>query len=207
MTTAAVVPVTRGEVLESDEALQTLRRTGRAAPAGRDRSVPRRRRVQPLEGPGLSAHVHAAPGADRADRPAEALEIQSITRGVRDTSASWLRARSAISSPPPFGRARAPRGEETGETALVGGVIAALSPARPPWPRSSAAPTASTAPSATGRSSQVRHRARLAGTAGIAGPLSLVVLIGGAAIRDTWAGARMPTPSGASSAGRWASRW
>jgi YihY family inner membrane protein len=186
MTTASSVPVTREEELEGDEALETLRRTGRLrlildaiarfrAADGFSHSRALAFQVTLTLLPGLIAIVGLA----------AALDVDSFTRVVRDTIRELTPGAVGDIFTDALNQGTSAAQHESGEVALVGGAIAAA-----------IAGTTAMAQVERGANRiygterdrpflrKYLNGALLAATAGSLAILSAAVLIGGSAIRD-----------------------
>jgi YihY family inner membrane protein len=187
MTTAASVPVTREEELEGDEALETLRRCGR-----RRLVLDTITRFRAADG---FSHSRALafqvtltllPAVIAIVGLAAALEIESFTRVVRETIAQLAPGAVGDIFTDALRQGTSAARQESGETALAGGAIAA-------------AVAGTTAMAQVERGANrlygtERDRpflrkygtaALLAATAGTLALLSVAVLVGGSAIRDS----------------------
>ncbi len=204
MTTAASVPVTRGEELESDEALDTLRRTGRRRLAldavARFRAADGFSHSRALA---FQATLTLLPGLIAVVGLAAALEVETFTRVVRETIQQLAPGAIGEIFTDALRQGTSAARQETGETALAGGAIAA-------------ALAGTTAMAQVERGANRIYgteqdrpflrkyltAALLAASAGTLAVLSLVVLVGGEVIRDSvgwggtidavWAVARWP---------------
>jgi YihY family inner membrane protein len=192
VTTAASVPVTRGEELESDEALDTLRRTGRRRLAldavARFRAADGFSHSRALA---FQATLTLLPGLIAVVGLAAALEVETFTRVVRETIQQLAPGAIGETFTDALRQGTSAARQETGETALAGGAIAA-------------ALAGTTAMAQVERGANRIYgteqdrpflrkyltAALLAATAGTLAVLSLVVLVGGSVIRDNvgWGG-------------------
>jgi YihY family inner membrane protein len=190
LTTASSVPVTREEDLEGDEALETLRRTGR-----RRLALDAIARFRAADGfshsRALAFQVTLAvlPGLIAVVGLAAALDVDSFTRVVRDTIRQLAPGAVGEIFTNALQQGTTAARQESGETALAGGAVAA-------------AVAGTTAMAQVERGANriygtERDRpflrkyltaALLAATAGTLAILAAAVLIGGSAIRDsvTW---------------------
>jgi YihY family inner membrane protein len=187
VTTATSVPVTRAEELEGDEALETLRRTGR-----RRLVVDAVARFRAADG---FSHSRALafqvtltllPALIAIVGLAAALEVESFTRVVRETIEQLAPGAVGDIFTDALRQGTSAARQESGETALAGGAIAAA-----------IAGTTAMAQIERGANRiygtekdrpflrKYLTAALLAATAGSLAVLSLVVLIGGSAIRDS----------------------
>ena len=189
MTTASRVPCTYGE-LEGDEAMETLRRSGRRRLA-KDALV----RFRAADG---FSHSRALafqttltllPALIAVVGLAAALDQESFTRVVRDTIQSIAPGAAGEILTDALRQGSTAAGRETGETALAGGAVAAAF-----------AGTTAMAQVERGANrlygverdrpfmAKYLRALLLAMTAGGLAMLSLILLVGGAAIRDsvTW---------------------
>ncbi len=187
MTTAAAVPVTRDEELEADEALATLRQTGR-----RRLVVDTIDRFRAADGFSHSralafqATLTMLPALIALVGLAAALDVDSFTRVVQATLQQLAPGTVGEIFTESLKQGRTAARQESGETALVGGAIAA-----------GIAGTATMAQVERGANriygtEQDRpflHKYFTAGllfaSAGLLATLSFVVLVGGSAIRDS----------------------
>jgi len=204
MTTATAVPVTREEELEGDEALETLRRCGRRRlvldAITRFRAADGFSHARALA---FQATLTLLPAVIAVVGLAAALEQESFTRVVEQTIAALAPGAVGDLFTAALRQGDAAARQESGETALAGGAIAA-------------ALAGTTAMAQVERGANRIYgteidrpflrkyltAAVLAATAGTLALLSLVVLVGGAAIRSTvawgetldsaWAIARWP---------------
>jgi YihY family inner membrane protein len=187
MTTASTVPVTRGEELEHDEALQTLRDCGR-----RRLLIDSVTRFRVADG---FSHSRALafqvtltllPALIAVVGLAAALEIESFTRVVRETIKQLAPGTIGGVFTEALEQGTSAARRESGETALIGGAVAA-----------GVAGTAAMAQVERGANrlygtEQDRPFVRkyltgalLLASAGTLAVLSAVVLVGGVAIRDS----------------------
>ena len=187
MTTARTVPVTREEELEGDEALETLRRCGR-----RKLMLDSVERFRAADG---FSHSRALafqltltllPAVIAIVGLAAALEVESFTRVVRDTISQIAPGAVGEILTDALKQGTSAAGQESGETALTGGGIAAV-----------LAGTTAMAQIERGANriyGTEKDRpflrkyftgAVLALTAGTLAILSMIVLVGGSAIRDS----------------------
>jgi YihY family inner membrane protein len=187
MTTAASVPVTRDEELEGDEALETLRRTGRKRLAldavARFRAADGFSHSRALA---FQVTLTILPAIIAVVGLAAALEVESFTRVVRATVEQLAPGAVGEIFTDALRQGTSAARQESGEDALVGGAIAA-------------AIAGTTAMAQVERGSNriygtekdrpfVRKyltAALLMATAGTLAVASLVVLVGGSAIRDS----------------------
>ena len=204
MTTATAVPVTREEELEGDEAFETLRRCGR-----RKLVLDAVTRFRAADGFSHSralafqATLTLLPGLIAVVGLAAALEQETFTRVVRDTISALAPGAVGELLTDALRQGNAAARQESGETALAAGGFAA-------------AVAGTTAMAQVERGANRIYGteidrpflrkyltgALLAATAGSFALLSLVVLVGGRAIRDVvdggstfdtaWAVARWP---------------
>ena len=192
MTTASAVPVTREEELEGDEALETLREAGRVRLV-----VDAMTRFRAADGfshsRALAFQVTLAllPALIAVVGLAAALEIETFTRVVRETIEQVAPGAVGDILTDALRQGTSAAGQESGETALAGGAVAAL-----------LAGTAAMAQVERGANriyGTERDRpflrkyltaALLAVTAGTLAVLSIALLVGGSAIRDAvgWSG-------------------
>lgn len=187
MTTASTVPVTREEELEGDEALETLRRTGRLQLAldavARFRAADGFSHSRALA---FQATLTLLPSLIAIVGLAGALEIESFSRVVRDTIESFAPGAVGDILTEALRQGTSAASEDSGETALAGGALAAA-----------IAGTTAMAQVERGANRiygtekdrpflrKYANAALLALTAGTLAVLSLVVLVGGAAVRDS----------------------
>ena len=187
MTTASAVPVTREEELEGDEALETLRRTGR-----RRLLVDAVHRFRAADGfshsRALAFQVTLAllPAVIAVVGLAAALEIESFTQIVRETIQQLAPGAIGETFTDALRQGTAAARQESGETALAGGAVAAA-----------LAGTTAMAQVERGANRiygtekdrpfvhKYLNAALLAATAGSLALLSFAVLVGGSAIRDS----------------------
>lgn len=187
MTTASTVPVTREEELEGDEALETLRRTGRLQLAldavARFRAADGFSHSRALA---FQATLTLLPALIAVVGLAAAAEVESFSRVVSDTIRAFAPGAVGDILTAALEQGTSAAGEESGETALAGGALAA-------------AIAGTTAMAQVERGANriygtERDRpflrkyltaALLAATAGTLTMLSCVVLVGGAALRDS----------------------
>lgn len=187
MTTASSVPVTREEELEGDEALETLRRTGR-----RRLVVDAIARFRAADGFSHSralafqVTLTVLPALIAVVGLAAALEVESFTRVVSETIEQIAPGAVGEIFTDALRQGTSAARQESGETALTGGAIAAA-----------LAGTAAMAQVERGANRiygtesdrpflrKYGTAALLAATAGTFAMLSLVVLVGGSAIRDS----------------------
>jgi YihY family inner membrane protein len=187
LTTATSVPLTREEELEGDEALETLRRTGR-----RRLALDAVARFRAADGfshsRALAFQVTLAmlPGLIAIVGLAAALDVDSFTRVVRDTLRALAPGAVGDLLTDALQQGTTAASQESGETALTGGAIAA-------------AIAGTTAMAQVERGANriygtERDRpflrkyltgALLAATAGTLAIASAALLLGGAAIRDS----------------------
>jgi YihY family inner membrane protein len=187
MTTARTVPVTREEELEGDEALETLRRCGRRRLALD--SVARFRAADGFSHSRALAFqltLTILPALIAVVGLAAALEVESFTRVVRDTISQFAPGAVGEILTDALRQGTSAAGQESGETALVGGAVAAA-----------LAGTAAFAQIERGANRiygteqdrpflrKYLTAAALALTAGTLAVLSMIVLVGGSAIRDS----------------------
>jgi len=186
MTTATAVPVTREEELEGDEALETLRRTGRRRlvvdAVARFRAADGFSHARALA---FQATLTLLPAVIAVVGLAAALDQDAFTRVVQDTIATFAPGAVGDLLTAALRQGDAAAREESGEIALAGGGIAAA-----------LAGTTAMAQVERGANRlygterdrpflrKYLNAAVLAATAGTAALLSLVVLVGGAAIRS-----------------------
>jgi YihY family inner membrane protein len=204
MTTASTVPVTRGEELEGDEAFETLRRTGR-----RRLAIDAVARFRAADG---FSHSRALafqvtltllPALIAVVGLAAALEVESFTRVVRETIHQLAPGAVGEIFTEALQQGTSAARRESGEAALAGGAIAA-----------GIAGTTAMAQVERGANRiygteqdrpflrKYLTAALLATTAGSLALLSVAVLVGGSAIRDSvawgetidgvWAAVRWP---------------
>lgn len=127
MSTARAVPVTRDEDLEGDEALETLRRTGRRQLA-RDAIV----RFRAADGfshsraLGFQITLTLLPALIAVIGLAEALEQATARRVVQDTINALAPGAAGDLFTDALRQGTSSARQESGETALTGGLIAAL---------------------------------------------------------------------------------
>ncbi|MDP9384578.1 MAG: YihY/virulence factor BrkB family protein [Actinomycetota bacterium] len=204
MTTASAVPVTREEELEGDEALETLRRTGRLRlvidAVARFRAADGFSHSRALA---FQATLTLLPALIAVVGLAAALEAESFTRVVRETIAQVAPGAVGDLLTDALRQGSSAAREESGEAALAGGAIAAA-----------IAGTTAMAQVERGANriygtEQDRPFLRkyltaavLAATAGSLAVMSAAILVGGSAIRDSvgwggtiddvWAVARWP---------------
>jgi YihY family inner membrane protein len=204
MTTASSVPVTREEDLEGDEALETLRRTGR-----RRLVVDAVARFRAADGFSHSralafqATLTVLPALIAIVGFAAALDVESFTRVARETLEQIAPGAVGEIFTDALRQGTSAARQESGEAALVGGAIAA-------------AIAGTTAMAQVERGANRIYgtekdrpflrkyltAALLMASAGSLAVLSLVVLVGGSAIRDSvawgetidavWAAVRWP---------------
>ena len=186
MTTASGVPCTYGE-LEGDEALETLRRTGRRRLV--EDAVIRFRAADGFSHSRALAFqttLTLLPALIAVVGLAAALDQDGFTRVVRDTIQSLAPGAAGDILTDALRQGSTAAGRESGETALIGGALAA-----------SAAGTTAMAQVERGANriygverdrpfvAKYLRALLLALTAGILAMLSLILLVGGAAIRDS----------------------
>jgi YihY family inner membrane protein len=186
MTTASGVPCTYGE-LEGDEALETLRRTGRRRLV--EDAVIRFRAADGFSHSRALAFqttLTLLPALIAVVGLAAALDQDGFTRVVRDTIESLAPGAAGDILTDALRQGSTAAGRESGETALIGGALAA-----------SAAGTTAMAQVERGANriygverdrpfvAKYLRALLLALTAGILAMLSLILLVGGAAIRDS----------------------
>lgn len=186
MTTASGVPCTYGE-LEGDEALETLRRTGRRRLV--EDAVIRFRAADGFSHARALAFqttLTLLPALIAVVGLAAALDQDGFTRVVRDTIQSLAPGAAGDILTDALRQGSTAAGQESGETALIGGALAA-----------SAAGTTAMAQVERGANriygverdrpfmAKYLRALLLALTAGILAMLSLILLVGGAAIRDS----------------------
>ncbi len=187
MTTATSVPATREEELEGDEALETLRRTGR-----RRLVLDAVTRFRAADGfshsRALAFQVTLAllPAVIAVVGLAAALEVESFTRVVRETIAQLAPGAVGDIFTDALRQGTSAARRESGETALAGGAIAAA-----------IAGTTALAQVERGANRiygteidrpflrKYLTAAMLAATAGSLAVLSVTVLLGGSALRDS----------------------
>jgi YihY family inner membrane protein len=187
MTTASAVPVTREEELEGDEALETLRRTG-----WRRLVVDTVARFRAADGFSHSralafqVTLTVLPALIAIVGLAAALDIESFSRVVQETLQQLAPGAIGEIFTESLRQGTSAARQESGETALVGGAIAAA-----------LAGTAAMAQVERGANRiygteqdrpflrKYLTAALLAASAGFLATLSLVVLVGGSAIRDS----------------------
>ena len=185
MTTASNVPSTYGE-LEGDEALETLRRTGRRRLV--EDSVIRFRAADGFSHSRALAFqttLTLLPALIAVVGLAAALDQDGFTRVVRDTIQSLAPGAAGDILTEALRQGSTAAGRESGETALVGGALAA-----------GVAGTTAMAQVERGANrlygverdrpfvAKYLRALLLALTAGVLAMLSLILLVGGAAIRD-----------------------
>lgn len=186
MTTASGVPCTYGE-LEGDEALETLRRTGRRRLV--EDAVIRFRAADGFSHSRALAFqttLTLLPALIAVVGLAAALDQDGFTRVVRDTIQSLAPGAAGDILTDALRQGSTAAGRESGETALIGGALAA-----------SAAGTTAMAQVERGANriygverdrpfvAKYLRALLLALTAGLLAILSLILLVGGAAIRDS----------------------
>ena len=186
MTTASGVPCTYGE-LEGDEALETLRRTGRRRLV--EDAVIRFRAADGFSHSRALAFqttLTLLPALIAVVGLAAALDQDGFTRVVRDTIQSLAPGAAGDILTDALRQGSTAAGRESGETALIGGALAA-----------SVAGTTAMAQVERGANriygverdrpfaAKYLRALLLALTAGILAMLSLILLVGGAAIRDS----------------------
>lgn len=186
MTTASGVPCTYGE-LEGDEALETLRGTGRRRLV--EDAVIRFRAADGFSHSRALAFqttLTLLPALIAVVGLAAALDQDGFTRVVRDTIQSLAPGAAGDILTDALRQGSTAAGRESGETALIGGALAA-----------SAAGTTAMAQVERGANriygverdrpfvAKYLRALLLALTAGILAMLSLILLVGGAAIRDS----------------------
>lgn len=185
MTTASVVPTTRDEELEGDKAFRTLRRTGRRRllldSVARFRAADGFSHSRALA---FQLTLTLLPAVIALVGLAGALEIESFTRVVHDTIKALAPGPVGDIFTAALNQGTSAAREESGETALTGGAIAAV-----------IAGTTAMAQVERGANRiygterdrpflrKYSNALLLAATAGSAGLLSVAVLIGGSAIR------------------------
>ncbi len=187
MTTASAVPVTREEELEGDEALETLRRTGRLR-LGLD-AVARFRAADGFSHSRALAFqvtLTLLPALIALVGLAAALEIESFTRVVRATIEQIAPGAVGQIFTDALEQGTSAARRESGETALAGGALAA-------------AIAGTTAMAQVERGANRIYgteqdrpflrkyltAALLAATAGSLAVMSAAILVGGSAIRDS----------------------
>ena len=186
MTTASSVPETREEELEGDEALETLRRTGRRRlvldAVTRFRAADGFSHSRALA---FQATLTLLPAVIAVVGLAAALEVESFSRVVRETIADVAPGAVGDIFTAALRQGRSAAGQESGETALAGGAVAA-------------ALAGTTAMAQVERGANRIYgteqdrpflrkyltAALLAATAGTLALCSLAVLVGGSALRD-----------------------
>ena len=186
MTTASGVPCTYGE-LEGDEALETLRRTGRRRLV--EDAVIRFRAADGFSHSRALAFqttLTLLPALIAVVGLAAALDQEGFTRVVRDTIQSLAPGAAGDILTDALRQGSTAAGRESGETALIGGALAA-----------SVAGTTAMAQVERGANriygverdrpfvAKYLRALLLALTAGILAMLSLILLVSGAAIRDS----------------------
>jgi YihY family inner membrane protein len=186
MTTASGVPCTNGE-LEGDEALETLRRTGRRRLV--EDAVIRFRAADGFSHSRALAFqttLTLLPALIAVVGLAAALDQDGFTRVVRDTIQSLAPGAAGDILTDALRQGSTAAGRESGETALIGGALAA-----------SIAGTTAMAQVERGANriygverdrpfaAKYLRAMLLALTAGILAMLSVILLVGGAAIRDS----------------------
>ena len=187
MTTASSVPVTREEELEGDEAFETLRRTGRSRllldAIARFRAADGFSHSRALA---FQVTLTVLPALIAVVGLAAALEIESFTRIVRELIVQLAPGALGEILTDALRQGTSAARRESGEVALAGGAVAA-------------AVSGTTAMAQVERGAnriygterdrpfihKYTNAARLAATAGTLTLLSLVVLVGGSAIRDS----------------------
>ena len=186
MTTASAVPVTRGEELESDEALETLRRTGRRRLAldavDRFRAADGFSHSRALA---FQVTLTLLPAQIAFVGLAAALEVETFTEVVRETIKQVAPGAVGDIFTEALRQGNSVARQEAGETALAGGAIAAA-----------VAGTTAMAQVERGANRlygteqdrpflrKYLNAALLAGVAGTFALLSVCVLVGGSVIRD-----------------------
>ncbi len=204
MTTASSVPVTREEELEGDEALETLRRTGRVRlvvdAVARFRAADGFSHSRALA---FQVTLTLLPALIAVVGLAAALEVESFSRVVSETIEQIAPGAVGDIFTDALRQGTSAARQESGETALAGGAIAAA-----------VAGTAAMAQVERGANRiygteqdrpflrKYLTAALLAVTAGTLAVMSAAVLVGGSAIRDSvawgeaidsvWALARWP---------------
>jgi YihY family inner membrane protein len=187
MTTASAVPVTREEPLEGDEAFETLRRTGRRRLAldavARFRAADGFSHSRALA---FQTTLTLLPAVIAIVGLAAALDVESFTNVVRATIAQLAPGAVGDIFTDALRQGTSAARQESGETALAGGAIAAA-----------IAGTTAMAQVERGANriygtEQDRPFVRkyltgalLAGTAGSSALAAVAVLVGGSAIRDS----------------------
>jgi YihY family inner membrane protein len=186
MTTASGVPCTYGE-LEGDEALETLRRTGRRRLV--EDAVIRFRAADGFSHSRALAFqttLTLLPALIAVVGLAAALDQDGFTRVVRDTIQSLAPGAAGDILTDALRQGSTAAGRESGETALIGGALAA-----------SVAGTTAMAQVERGANriygverdrpfaAKYLRALLLALTAGVLAMLSLILLVGGTAIRDS----------------------
>ncbi len=187
MTTASAVPVTREEELEGDEALETLRRTGRLRlvldAVARFRAADGFSHSRALA---FQVTLTLLPALIAVVGLAAALEVESFSRVVSATIAQIAPGAVGDILTDALRQGTSAAGQESGETALAGGAIAA-------------ALAGTTAMAQVERGANRIYgteqdrpflrkyltAALLAATAGSLAVMSAAVLVGGSAIRDS----------------------
>ena len=204
MTTASTVPVTRDEELESDEAFETLRRTGRRRlvidAVARFRAADGFSHSRALA---FQVTLTLLPALIAVVGLAATLEVESFTRVVRETIQQLAPGAVGDIFTAALQQGTSAARQESGEAALAGGAIAA-----------GVAGTTAMAQVERGANRiygteqdrpflrKYLTAALLATTAGSLAVLSVAVLVGGSAIRDSvawgetidgvWAAVRWP---------------
>ena len=204
MTTASTVPVTRDEELESDEAFETLRRTGRRRlvidAVARFRAADGFSHSRALA---FQVTLTLLPALIAVVGLAATLEVESFTRVVRETIQQLAPGAVGDIFTAALQQGTSAARQESGEAALAGGAIAA-----------GVAGTTAMAQVERGANRiygteqdrpflrKYLTAALLATTAGSLAVLSVAVLVGGSAIRDgvawgetidgVWAAVRWP---------------
>ena len=187
MTTAAAVPVTREEELEGDEALETLRRCGRRRlmldSVARFRAADGFSHSRALA---FQLTLTLLPALIAMVGLAAALEVESFTRIVRETIQQFAPGAVGEILTDALKQGTTAAGRESGETALAGGGIAAV-----------LAGTTAMAQVERGANRiygteqdrpflrKYAIGAALAISAGTLAGLSMVLLVGGSAVRDS----------------------
>lgn len=187
MTTAAAVPITREEELEGDEALETLRRTGRRRllldAVDRFRAADGFSHSRALA---FQATLTLLPATIAVVGLAAALDVETFTEVVRETIGQIAPGAVGDILTAALEQGTDAASQESGETALTGGGIAAA-----------VAGTTAMAQVERGANRlygieqdrpflhKYANAALLAATAGTFALLSVAVLVGGSAIRDT----------------------
>ena len=187
MTTASSVPVTREEELEGDEAFETLRRTGRRRLAldaiDRFRAADGFSHSRALA---FQVTLTILPALIAVVGLAAALEVESFSRVVKETIEQLAPGAIGEIFTDALKQGTSAARQESGETALAGGAIAA-------------ALAGTTAMAQVERGANRIYgtesdrpflrkygtAAVLAATAGTLATLSLVLLVGGSTIRDS----------------------